>query len=606
MSSAPIQEKLDQLRRQVDGFGRYRKCWLGLEGLGRFVLIGPGALLLWFLLDWAVKLPGWPLLISFVLAVAACIWSAPWWGLRPWLRRVRRAREARLIECLHGELDNLVIGALQLNEEWIEAEQRRTKLVHSPLLVQALLRRATEKLQALDLHALLDLRRAKKLVAAGAVVALVSGACLLFAADAVRGRWARLSQAYAMVLDTMFPVSIEVAPGNRAVVRHTAVALEVKVTGAHRDQVVLWRQEGQDTEAVRTVLTLTQGRAEFKVEDVAKTFTYRFSYGERRSETYTITAGDLPEIRAISYELAYPAYTGQPPRTITGRLPMLQGLGGTNVLVSLAATTNLHADGCWVEWQYGAKQPLLVNGRFAHFTFNITKPNRATIQLTGSLGPEFRMRKPLSFEVRVLQDRAPTVRIRMKRRKLTMLAEQATGFGFEFVAEDDFGIAETTLEYKIDTIDELLGRAPRESRIQRRIEPAQDRVRSKFEDIFKALNPPLAPGDRITVTVSARDNNTETGPRLGRSRPVEIVVVARDLADFAERHFAFGAHALLGGLRLVKRQTNLLIPPDKAVRTEVKRQVAKKNLKARISKESWPSGSEDAVGQYFQILSGAK
>jgi len=216
------------------------------------------------------------------------------------------------------------------------------------------------------------------------------------------------------------------------------------------------------------------------------------------------------------------------------------------------------------------------------------------------------MKKPLSFELRVLQDRAPTVRIRMKQRKLIMLVEQAATFGFEFIAEDDFGVAETTLDYRIDTIDELLGRAPRDVRMQRRVDPPQDRVREKFAEFLRTLDPPLAPGDRITLTVSAQDNNTETGPRLGRSRPIEIVVVAPDMAQFREDQFGFGGEVLLGGLRRVKRETNLLIPPSKAVRTEEKRTVPKQGLKARISKESWPSGSEDTVGQYFQILSGGK
>jgi len=606
MSSASAQDNLSVLRRLVDGFGRFRKAWAGLEGLARFTLIGPGALLFWFLLDWAVTLPAWPLLITFGLAVAAILWSAPWYGLRPWLRRVRREEEALLIESLHGDLDNVVIGALQLGTEWTEAEVVGRRLVHSPLLVQALLARAGSTVAGVDLHGLLDLRRAKKIVGCAAVVVVVIAGCFLFAGAAVRERCDRLSNAYAQALDTIFRVSIEVAPGNKSVVRHTGIRLAATVTGAHRGTVVLWRQEGRDGALAQTELTLVGGKADYVIDAVAKTFSYHFTYSDRQSATYTITAGDLPEIRAINFELAYPAYTEQPPRTITGRLPVVQGLAGTNVLVSLAATTELYPDGCWIEWQQGAKQPMSVNGRFAHFSFTIDKPNRATLQLTGSHGSEFRMKNPFSFELRVLQDRAPTVRIRMKQRKLTMLTEQAAAFGFEFIAEDDFGIAETTLEYRIDTIDELLGRAPREARIQRRVDPSQDRVRAKFAGFLKALDPPLAPGDRITVTVSAKDNNTETGPRLGRSRPIEVVVVAPDLAQFREDRFEFGGEALLGGLRRIKRETNLLIPPEKAVRTEMKQDVPKQKLEARVSKESWPSGSEDTVGQYFRILSGAK
>ena len=42
-----------------------------------------------------------------------------------------------------------------------------------------------------------------------------------------------------------------------------------------------------------------------------------------------VLVDDLPEISAINYELAPPAYTGQPARTLTGRLPRVAGLAGT-------------------------------------------------------------------------------------------------------------------------------------------------------------------------------------------------------------------------------------------------------------------------------------
>jgi hypothetical protein len=206
-----------------------------------------------------------------------------------------------------------------------------------------------------------------------------------------------------------------------------------------------------------------------------------------------------------------------------------------------------------------------------------------------------------------------TVDIRLQRalftrgtQKLTLMAEQAAAFGFQYEAEDDYGVAETTLTYRIDCIDELLGRPVREGQRQLRIDPPLDRVRSEFTEIFNTLEPPLAPGDRIVFSVTAKDNNTETGPGLGRSQPVEIIVVAPDLAAFTETGFGFGGRTMLAGLSRVKRQTNLLIEPDKAVRTEEQRAVEKQDLKAQVSQESWPSGSEDSVGQYFQILSEGK
>ena len=160
------------------------------------------------------------------------------------------------------------------------------------------------------------------------------------------------------------------------------------------------------------------------------------------------------------------------------------------------------------------------------------------------------------------------------------------------------------LEYKIDTVDPLLGRSPREGGVPRRIEPARDLVKGRFADMFKSLDPPLEPGDRITITLTAKDNNTETGPGAGRSPPVEIVVVRPDLAGFVEQQFGFGGAALLGGLQKVKRTTDLLIEASKTVRTETKQAVDKQPLKVGTGSETIPGGGDDAMADYFNLLSG--
>jgi len=129
-----------------------------------------------------------------------------------------------------------------------------------------------------------------------------------------------------------------------------------------------------------------------------------------------------------------------------------------------------------------------------------------------------------------------------------------------------------------------------------------------FPEIFKTLAPPLEPGDRITITVSAKDNNTESaaGPGVGRAAPIEIVIVRPDLGAYVEQQFGFGTDPLLGGLRHVQRATNLLIEAERTAYTEAKSPVDKQDVKSRVGAENWPGGSQDAVGDYFRLLSGEK
>lgn len=603
--------QLESLRRAVRRFGGFRWRWSVLHGLAVAVLALPGGLLAWFLLDWAFKLPPWPLVILFVVAAIGGLVASLVWIVPPLARRVKLEREAVVIESLHrslgqsaggGGLDNQIIGSLQLGEEVARAAGGR--LGYSPEFVSILLERTAATLGQLDPRSLLDLRRTKRLLLSAAVVIAAIVLLAIFAGGAIQDRVARLRDAYAAVLDTLFPVELRVTPGDVAVVRGRPVELRVEAVGARQREIVLHRTDldGENPEA--TPLPLTGGAAAFTVDPTVDSFSYEFEYGGRRSEPHRVLVDDLPEISAINFELSPPAYTGQPSRTLMGRLPKVAGLAGTTVLVSFGATTDLHPELCHVQWADGSKQVLSISGRFAHFGFTLAKPDRATIHLTGALGPGFEMAEPVAFDLAVVQDQPPTVKVALKNRRLTLFEDAAAAFLLNWTAEDDFAVAEVNLEYTIDTVDPLLGRSPRQGGVPRRIEPARDLVKGRFADMFKALDPPLAPGDRITITLVARDNNTETGPGAGRSPPVEIVVVRPDLAGFVEQQFGFGGPALLGGLQKVKRTTDLLIEASKTVRTETKLAVDSQPLKAGAGSETTPGGGDDAMADYFNLLSG--
>ncbi len=603
--SHEMQSGLDSLNREIARFGGFRKRWAVLHGLSIAVLALPGTLLVWFALDWAFKLPAWPLFVLFVLAAGYGVVTACLRLGKPLLQRIVIRHEANVIESLHGDLDNQLIGSLELGQEVVDTQAKGGKLGYSAEFVALLLQQTTERLSGLRVHTLVDLKRSKRLLASAGAVALLVLLCFVLVPDAVKERASRLQDAYASVLDTLFPVTFAVQPGDIAVVRGRPVELSVEVKGARRTEVRLLRTDIETEETVSTNLTLdAQKNAAFKIDAADQSFSYVFEYGGRPTTSYKVLVDDLPEINAINYELAPPVYTGQPARTLTGRLPRIAGLAGTSVLVSFAATTDLHPDLCYVEWADGSKQALSISGRFAHFGFTLAKPDRATIHLTGILGKGFEMERPLSFELAVQADAPPAVRVTLRTRQITMLADEAANFVLDWIAEDDFGVTDVNLDYRIDTVDAMLGRAPREATIPRRIEPARDLAKGRFAEMFAALDPALQPGDRITLTLTARDNNTETGPGIGKSLPVEIVIVRPDLSGFVEKKFGFGTPALLGGLQKVKRATDLMVDPVKTVRTETPQPVEKQDIKVRAEHESAPASAGDAQADYFNLLSG--
>ena len=564
------------------------------------------------------------------------VWAVVSRLLRPAFRRVDVRREALVIETLHGELDNRLIGCLQLGEELIAADAVGRPLGHSIALVIELSRRTADSLALLKLKKLVDLTMTWRVLMGAVVIVVGWGSMVAFAGPVIDGRIERLQNAWAQVLDDLFPVEMEVEPGDIAVVRGRPVTLTVRVIGARQDTVRLIRvpidestlptvtEDGtppapplpeEAPQPIVDELTLSNDSASFEVTDPQQSFTYEFEYAGRRTPLHTIRVGDLPEINAINYELVFPAYTGMPTRTIVGRVPRLHALSGTSVLVSFAATTRLHPQRCFVRWSDGQLQRITVNGRFGHFQFTVDRPDRATIELTGHYGKGFEMESPLSFEVVAQRDKRPTIRILgIKETENIMFAGSAAGFGIPWIAEDDFGVTEVNLQYKTDTIDPLLQRPERSGIVPRKFDPPLDRVRGVYQGAFRELDPPLAPGDRITFWLTAKDNDieNEAGPNTGRSRSIQIVIVLPDLSGFSDVGEAgfgsglLGAFGLLSEIERVPRALDLLVDPKKTVRTEAARELDKIDVKSRVAQESSPPGNEDATANYFDLLSGQK
>ncbi len=629
------------ISQKVGRFGRFRWRWRLADGWSRFVLLAPGLLLLWGGIDWLAPIAAWPLVFGYAALAGVWLWAAFRYGLRPLLSRIALDREAVTIESLDGSMDNRLIGCLQLGREALAAEAAGKRLGHSLDVVVALVQRTADALRRVNLKKLLDLKTSWRMLTAATVVMVAWAAVAHYGRAEIAARIEHLVDAWATVLDDLFPVEMEVQPGDKAVVRGRPVTLSVKVRGARRDTILLIRTPLADggrpsTDSRSTALkhdvdpeskvagspdtvaaeinelTILDGVAEFTVPAAEQHFIYQFEYASRRTPPHTILVGDLPEINAINYELAYPAYTGMPSRTIVGRVRRLHALMGTNVLVSFASTTELHPEMCHVEWSDGQVQRITVNGRFGHFPFTVDRPDRAMVRLTGQYGAGFEMESPLSFEVELQRDQRPTIRIlgiSAEEEEMIVLAGEATSMTIAWLAEDDFGITDVNLQYKVDTVDPLLNRPLREGELPRAFDPPLDRVRGKYQQIFNGLDPPLAPGDRIAITLTAKDNDTENGPNLGRSRTLTMVVVSPDLRGFVgNRDAGFGsgekAAGLLAELERDPRALNLLVSPEKTIRTEPAREMEKKEIQSRVTRESSSPGNEDSVSNYFDLLSG--
>ncbi len=611
MKEKTYKDSLKKLRATVLRFGRFRKRWVLIDGLALFILVGPGALLAWFLLDWAIPLPAWPLFLLFVVVCGLSLWALFKWILKPQLHRVEVEHESLVIEDLHGEMDNRLIGSLQLGEDVAEAEAANEGRSYSSILVKALIERTREMVESFNPRRLVDLRQPRKRVAGAIVVLAIAAACWFYAADAVRERIDRLRNAYAVVVETLFPVDFEVSPGDRPVVRGRPVTLSVKVLRSLRKDVDLVRVDPETGESETTALRLEDRAAEFTVEAAQHDFEYHFVYGHRSSDAHIIRVADLPEVKAINYEMTPPEYTGQPMRMMTGRIGALRSLPGTAVLVSFASSTALHPERCFVEWLNGEKQKIDVSGRFGSFSFVIGQPDRVSILLTGHFGDGFEMENPLTFQISPELDQAPAVQLLTRVASTEIPIAQAGGLPLKWFARDDYGVEQVGYEYEVENVLPTRDIPTRRGSNEREYDPPRDRVKGRFSGLFGGMSPRLSPGDHAKIKVFARDNNSETGPGYSETEEIEFLVVKGKFGDFArdgvgelgrlERESQFE----LPESERVSRDQELMVPTERRIKTEPKISIKRIPVQPGASQEMEPVGrGTDAANAYMKLISG--
>ena len=601
---------LTLLRRMLMRFGRFRKRWTVLDGLAMFIVCSPGALLLWFLLDWTIGLPAWPLFLLFVAVCVVSLWAFVRWLIKPQLHRVVAEREAIVVEELHGELDNRLIGALQLGDEVTAAGDEPDRLGYSSTLVRALVLQAAARIEEIKAKKLVDLVGTKKRLALAFGILLVIATSFVFAMDAVVARYYRLLDAYAAVIETIFPVSMEVSPGDIAIVRGSPVTLSVRFEGARRREAQLVRTDPETGDESIVILPIVSQEASAIVTNTMHDFLYRFAYGGRESDSYQVRVADLPEVKAINYEMSPPEYTGQPMRMMTGRIGALRALPGTAVLISFAASTMLHPDLCWVEWLNGETQKIDISGRFGSFSFVVGRADRVSIHLTGAYGKGFEMPDPLTIQIAPQQDQMPSVQLLTRLQEDRLPVGTAAGMSLRWYAKDDYGIQEVGYSFEVETVVDVMGRSNRKGSNMREIDPPRDRVKGSFRSIFHGMRPALAAGDYAKVKVYAQDNNTETGPGRSETETLEFLVIGQDMGKYhGEDQGGFGwsdrdtAFKLMENEK-VPREQDLAQPTERLLRTEPPFKVQRMDLQSEVGQDMEPVVSPDAVSQFRTLLMG--
>ena len=297
--------------------------WLGLFVLDNLVCLPPG-----------IRLPLGG--AAFAFTVGTFVTRV----LRPVLRRSNPEQTARRVETRYGIADNVVISSCQMEKE--SPTRIESVFVRRTL---AACRAAVARLSPALLWRWDALRRL--LLPAAAIAA----AWLIYALWMPRYAWNALAR-YAVPLGDIPPAAslvLEISPSTDIVVPEGEdLVLTARVQDAARSAtedvvpLLAWREghgpvPSRLTEDVTPMQPCARGEGcfEYTFRNVRRPFALRVFAGRTFSRGIRVDVRALPRIRAASFRVRPPGYTGLRPLDLPGPPAAVSGLPGSSLIVTV-------------------------------------------------------------------------------------------------------------------------------------------------------------------------------------------------------------------------------------------------------------------------------
>ena len=450
----------------------------------------------------AVKelLPYAPLAFS-LLSVATLLAVAGVTLLR-FLRSRSLSWAARAIERQRPELRNNLINSLQLYPQ--VADPARPAGASAPMIL-ALIRQTREQIRGIRTKALVDMRPLRTKARLLALAAAPVLALAVWLPD-FPGRTLAL---VTHPLEHLPPadIFIHVVTGDVRVIRGSAISVEAVTSGARPDSVEMVfkpARSGAAAERPRTVAMdqAETGRYAAVLPEVTEDLDYRVVTGPFESPWYSITAVERPSVTGLKVTLYPPHYTGLPDQTFTGG--NVRGVKGSTL--NFSATTNKGMAQAVVALDDGREVPLKITGDTAQGGVVLFRSQGYRIRLEDPFGFE---NLPIPYEMVAVPDSFPLVELLKPEEDLEVNGDER--LALEYRASDDYGIQQITLVAAV---------GEREERIPVWREELARTLQETF--IWDLDTIRLEEGDVVVYHLEVLDNDTISGPKLVKSRPLSL------------------------------------------------------------------------------------
>ena len=497
---APLERRLSALRRRVR---------LGFLGgiLARLATVAVLAVSAAVGADWVVHAER-PVRLVFLALAAGGVLAAVRRLWAPLLAPMTDEDLALAVEAANPGLKDRLISALQL-------ARSRPNPFNSPVLVARTLEDAVAASERVDFGASIVCPRR------GRWIAYALGACAVFGA--------------LTALSADFRVGLIRLVGDRA--WPSAYALDVEVGATRIGQgddlpvtarslpgkriprrVVLHVQQGSGDPAELTMAP-QEGAWRHVLEGLTKDVTVWVTASDFESVKVSVRVLEKPVVTAFTLGLTPPDYTGLPVATLPAGSGHLRALRGTRVHV--AGTASKALKGAALKF---AKRvlPLQVSGE-AGFSGDFVIEEDDSYVFTLEDHEDVKAAHPVSYQVTVLKDQAPAVRILKPAKEMEVLATAKIHIAVD--AQDDYGLGAGSLV----TVSNRGTPQEKETRLSLFEAPAAKDVKVRKAELVWDLAPlKLEVGRQLRYHAEAKDLDTVSGPNLGRSQEWGLRIVSPD------------------------------------------------------------------------------
>lgn len=494
--------------------GLRRRRWVG-SVLDTLAVLGIGAALLWtasFFTEPGGIVQSILGLLFFTVALSVIVV----WGIAPLFHKIPVESIIQSVEKRYPELKERLGTAFYLQSRSQEAEKYR----FSPELSERTTRWTEEQVSARHFDFLLSWQAVRRPAIVAAIVILSLLLMGLTNRDGLVNAWTGYIRALGSERHAALPFRIRTS-GDLETPRGASVSIAAEISPPGSSARIHYRSEDQpwETREMESAAGPGKGRYRFELTSVRSEITYFVSSGNNTSALSRIRPMDPPRIEKIAFRVTPPGYTRLPCRSVEQPEGTVEAPEGSRIEFAIQANNELAS--ATVVFSNGESRQLHMTGaRNATGELTLHEPLSFGVSLKDRFGFESKDLGP--YRLAPVSDRPPRVFIHHPPLVSDLTDRPLVRLDWE--ALDDYGLSRAELAYQVNYMN-LSRRIPLARASGTEDSAGKDLPGEVFEptssirlrSIWDLSALGLIPGDEVTYSVIAWDNNALSGPRSATS-----------------------------------------------------------------------------------------